>query len=190
MIPYDKLMKIINKPQSDDAYKVVLLEKPWDNTNLDLIIDFVRRWNKRVPIRKNKNKIKKVVLSLRGKFDVLKNCCIENFSFTEKNKKLVKSIFDALSETALKITGTAKLMHGINPRLFVMWDKGICGHYGVYPNSAGYINFMKLMQEAINELLNEHGKREIVKKTNRTLPKLIDEYNWKYFSTSKYAKKS
>jgi len=190
MIPYDELMKIISEYQSNDAYDVVLLSKPWDDDNLDSIIDFVRRWNKRVPIRKNKDKIKKVVLKLRKEFGVFKHCCIENFNFTQENTKLVKRIFDTLSETALKSTGTTKLMHGINPHLFVMWDKGICGHYGVYPNSEGYINFMKLMQEDIKGLLKEHGKREIAKKTDRTLPKLIDEYNWKYFSTSKSTKKS
>ena len=135
MITYDELMKIISEYQSNDAYDVVLLSKPWDDDNLDSIIDFVRRWNKRVPIGKNKDKIKKVVLNLRKEFDVFKNCCIENFNFTQENTKLVKSIFDTLSETALKSIGTAKLMHGINPHLFVMWDKGICGHYGVCPNT-------------------------------------------------------
>jgi hypothetical protein len=76
-------------------------------------------------------------------------------------------------------------MHGINPNLFVMWDQGICIHYGVYPNSAGYVIFMKLMQEEIKGLLKKHSKREIIKNSGRTLPKLIDEYNWKNFRTSK-----
>lgn len=184
MIPYDEIMKIINEHPSNEAYKLALLNKdPW--CNLDSIIDFVRRWNKRVPIGKNKNKIKTVVLNLRKEFDVLKNYCIENFDFTQKNIQLIKTIFDTLSKTVLKFTGTAKLMHGINPNLFVMWDKGICIHYGVYHNSAGYIIFMKLMQEEIKGLLKEHSKKEIIKNANRTLPKLIDEYNWKNFRTSK-----
>jgi hypothetical protein len=184
MIPYDELMKITNEYQPDEAYELVLSNKdPW--RNLDSIIDFVRRWNKRVPIGKNKNKIKTVVLNLREEFDVFKNCCIENFDFTQKNTELIKTIFDTFSETVLKFTGTTKLMHGINPNLFVMWDEGIYSHYGVYPNSAGYIIFMKLMQEEIKELLKKHGKKEIIKNTNRTLPKLIDEYNWKNFRTSK-----
>ncbi len=162
MIPYDELMKITNEYQPDEAYKLVLSNKdPWDN--LDSIIEFVRRWNKRRPIRKNKNKIKTVVINLRKEFDVFKNCRIENFDFTQKNIELIKTIFDTLSKTVLKFTGTAKLMHGINPNLFVMWDEGICCHYGVYHNSAGYIIFMKLMQDEIKELLQEHSKKEIIK---------------------------
>lgn len=184
MIPYDELMKITNEYQPDEAYKLVLSNKdPWDN--LDSIIEFVRRWNKRRPIRKNKNKIKTVVVNLRKEFDVFKNCRIENFDFTQKNIELIKTIFDTLSKTVLKFTGTAKLMHGINPNLFVMWDEGICRHYGVYHNSAAYIIFMKLMQEGIKGLLQEHSKKEIIKDTDRTLPKLMDEYNWKNFRTSK-----
>jgi uncharacterized Fe-S radical SAM superfamily protein PflX len=71
MIPYDELMKIANEHQSDEAYEIVLSNKdPW--RNLDSIIDFVRRWNKRVPIGKNQNRIKAVVLNLRERFNILK----------------------------------------------------------------------------------------------------------------------
>ncbi|MGA1980191.1 MAG: hypothetical protein ABSG99_06485 [Sedimentisphaerales bacterium] len=189
MIPYDELIKITNEHQPDEAYELVSPnEDPW--CNLDSIIDFVRRWNKRVPIGKNKNKIKAVALNLREEFNAFKNCFIEDFDFTQKNAELIKAIFDTLSETVLKFTGTTKLMHGINPNLFVMWDKGICIHYGVYPNSAGYIIFMKLMQEEIRGLLKKYSKKEIIKNTNRTLPKLIDEYNWKNFRTSKSVSKN
>ena len=184
MIQYDELMKITSEYQPGDAYNLVSsIKDPWDN--LDSIIDFVRRWNKRVPIGKNKEKIKKTVSGLRGKFGAFKNIYIEDLNFTEENEKLIKGIFDELSCTVLKFTGTPKLMHAMNPNLFVMWDKGICIHYGVYPNSTGYINFMKLMQEEIERLLKERGRKEIIKNTNRTLPKLIDEYNWEHFRTSK-----
>jgi hypothetical protein len=177
-------VKITSEYLGDEAYSLVLsINNPWDG--LDIIIDFVRRWNKRVRIGKNKKKIKKVVLSLRKKFDAFKNCHIENFDFTQKNTQLIKKIFDTLSKTVLKSTGTAKLMHGVNPNLFIMWDKGICIHYGVYPNSAGYINFMQLMQKEIKSLLTEHSKEEIKKKVNRPITKLIDEYNWYFFRTSK-----
>jgi hypothetical protein len=184
MIQFDELIKITREYKLDDAYKSVLsIEDPWKN--LDSIIDFVRRWNKRVPIGKNKDEIKNVILSLQDKFSAFKNASIENFEFANESDNLISIIFDDLSRTVLKSTGTSKLMHGINPKLFFMWDKGICIHYGVYPNSAGYVNFMKLMRNEIKELLKGHSKEEILKNTNRTLPKLIDEYNWEHFRTSK-----
>lgn len=175
-------MKAINEYKPDKAYGL-LSKYPWNN--LDSVIEFVRIWNKRVPVGKNKDKIKETILSLKTEFNSLGNYCLENLEFTQENMELIKKIFNKLSETALKYTGTTKLMHGMNPKLFVMWDKGICIHYGVYPNSTGYINFMKLMQEEIKELLKKYSKEEIIKKTNRTLPKLIDEYNWINFRTSK-----
>ena len=138
-----------------------------------------------MPIGKNKDKIKEVILSLKKEFEVFKSCYIENFDFTQENIELIKKIYDTLAKTVLKSTGTTKLMHGMNPNLFVMWDKGIYDHYGCYPNSIGYIRFMESMQEVIKGILKQHNKEEIIKGTNRTLPKLIDEYNWMHFRTSK-----
>jgi len=68
-------------------------------------------------------------------------------------------IYDALSKTELKYTGTPKLMHAINPHLFIMWDEGISKMYGCFRNSVGYINFMKLMQEQAKLILQKHKKR-------------------------------
>lgn len=173
--------------QLDKAYIELILpiinKDSWEH--LDSILDFVRRWNKRVPIEKNKEKIKKVVLSLRNEFESIKKYNIENFEFNLENINKLKNIFDKLSETVLKSTGTTKLMYAINQNLFVMWDKGICIKYGFYPNSTGYIHFMKLMQEQIKEILKEHNKEKLIEETGRTLPKLIDEYNWINYSTSK-----
>lgn len=182
MIKYEELIRTINEYKPDRAYDL-LSKDPWNN--LDSVIEFVRIWNRRVPVGKNKDKIKEAILDLRKEFGVLENLCIENFEFIPENITLIKKIYDTLSKTVLKSTGTTKLMHGMNPNLFVMWDKGICIHYGVYPNAVGYINFMGLVQEEIKALLKIHSKEEIIKNTNRTLPKLIDEYNWINFRTSK-----
>jgi len=171
--------------QLDEAYKELILPIKDPFENVDSIIEFVRKWNRRVPIGKNKDKIREVIISLKNEFETIKHYNLEDFEFVPKNIEIVKRIFDKLSATALKFTGTTKLMHGMNPNLFVMWDKGICIHYGFYPNSTGYINFMKLMQEKIQEILKNHSKEEIIKETGVSLPKLIDEYNWLNFRTSK-----
>ncbi len=178
----------------DEAYKELILPIKDSFEEIDSIIDFVRRWNTRVPIGKNKDKIKEVVLTLKDEFIALKNYNIENFKFNQKNIRLVKKIFDKLCDIKLESpkkttsfggVGTSKLIHGINPNLFVMWDNGISEHYGCYPNSTGYINFMRLMQEEILNILKKHRKDDIIKETNKTLPKLLDEYNWINFRTSK-----
>jgi len=186
-ISYDNLIEAHNskEAQYDKAYSELILPIKDSWQELDSIIDFVRRWNKRVPIGKNKNQIKAAILSLKKEFEVFKNCRIENLKFTPKNITLIKKIYDTLSKTVLKSTGTTKLMHGMNPDLFVMWDKGIYDYYGCYHNSTGYIRFMESMQEIIVKILKQHNNRDIIKETNRTLPKLVDEYNWMHFRTSK-----
>lgn len=171
--------------QLDKAYKELILPIKNPLENVDSIIEFVRKWNRRVPIGKNKDKIRGVVISLKKEFETIKHCNLEDFVFTPENIEIIKGIFDELSTTVLKFTGTTKLMHGMNPNLFVMWDKGICIHYGFYPNSTGYIHFMRRMQEEIQEILKYHSKKEIIRDTGVSLPKLIDEYNWLNFRTSR-----
>lgn len=67
MIPYNELKEANRKYKRGDAYDLVLSSKgsPWGN--LDSIIEFVRKWDKRAQIGRNKDEIKNVVLSLRGK---------------------------------------------------------------------------------------------------------------------------
>ena len=189
---YKNLIKAHKKKvfKLDKAYNELILPIKDKNSwrNIDSIIDFVRRWNRRVPIEKNKEKIKKVILNLKNEFKSLEKYNIENLEFNSRNINKIRNIFNKFSKTVLKSTGTTKLMFGINPNLFVMWDKGICNKYGVYPNSAGYIIFMKIMQKEIKEVLKKHNKKDLIKETNRTLPKLIDEYNWINFRTSKMIK--
>jgi hypothetical protein len=185
---YADLLESHKKFLVDKAYEELILpaKKPFEN--IDNIIEFVRKWNRRVPIGKNKDRIKEVVLSLRKDFESISRYNLEDFKFTPNNVEIVESIFDKLSLTALKFTGTTKLMHGICQNLFVMWDKGICEHYGCYPNSKGYVIFMKLMQEGMLKILKQHNKGDVIKETGVSLPKLLDEYNWLNFGTSKMRK--
>ncbi len=186
-ITYEDLIKAHKEFQEskyDKIYEELVIPNKDVWIDLNSIIEFVRRWTPRVSIGKNKDKIKNVVLSLKEKFLILNHYNLGDFEFTLENIKLIRDIFDELSKTVLKFTGTTKLMHSINPNLFVMWDKGIYQKYGCYPNSVGYIHFMKLMQEIIKNILKEYTKE-----SNRTLPKLIDEYNWINYRTSKYKRR-
>lgn len=195
-ITYSELVKAHKNKEIefDKTYIELILPIKDAWTELDSIIDFVRIWNRRVPIGKNKEKIKQAVLSLKSKFKDLKDFDLETFDFSGKNVSTIKDIFDELYKIKLKSTkrtillkstGTSKLLHGINPRLFVMWDKGICEHYGCSQNSAGYILFLKMMKEEAISILKEKKKEYIEKQLQRTIPKLIDEYNWIHFRTSK-----
>lgn len=84
----------------------------------------------------------------------------------------VKHIFKALAAMqGIQKTGTPKLMHLRNPKVFVMWDQYIRNYYGFrVGNEKDYFNFLKKMQELFGNVKVPH---------NRTLAKLIDEHNYK-----------
>lgn len=101
----------------------------------------------------------------------------------------VENIFDTLAKIkGVKFTGASKLMHLINPDVFVMWDGYIRGEkpqkyykelpvfkngdfkYKKYEKSgAGYVLFLKDMKEKFKHL---HPPR------NKGLAKSIDEFNY------------
>jgi hypothetical protein len=197
-ISYEELLKVHeDKAENfDKAYYLILNKNPWQNP--DNIIEFLRRWNTRVPIKRNKGKIEGTINSLKSEFDSLKTVKLENFNEKLDNIEITERIFEKLSRIELKTpkgkiirlksTGVSKIMHAINQNLFVMWDNGIAEYYGCATNAKGYIRFMETMQDMCIELLNQHNGN-ILKETGRTIPKLLDEYNWMKFSSSKMKEK-
>jgi hypothetical protein len=68
-------------------------------------------------------------------------------------------------------TGTSKIMHFKNPKLFVMWDTAIRSYYRV-PNvgsSEHYLDFLRLMRATFGNVRWTHK--------DRSFAKSIDEYN-------------
>jgi hypothetical protein len=73
-----------------------------------------------------------------------------------------------------------------------MWDNGIIEHYKVRKNSYGYVyEFLPLMKEKLNQVIISYmeefnvSRTEATKQLNnykkqKTLLKLLDEYNWLY----------
>ena len=72
------------------------------------------------------------------------------------------------------------------PELFVMWDEKISENYGCSRDAEGYFEFLCKMKAEANEIIKTYsedkkiGKIEAKKKICeiKTLPKLIDEYNY------------
>lgn len=200
-VSYDDLLKTHNGKAAnfDKAYEQILGIDPWQN--LDKVIDFVRRWNSRVPIGRNIKGIKECLLSLKEDFNHLADVNLESFNCEQRNLIITEHIFKQLSKLELKTpkeeivhlksTGVSKFMSAINQNLFVMWDNGIADYYGCALNAKGYLRFMETMQGIAIEILKKHKKEEILRELNEaviTLPKLLDEYNWMKFSTSKIDK--
>ncbi|MBI4181311.1 MAG: hypothetical protein HY528_05205 [Chloroflexi bacterium] len=84
-------------------------------------------------------------------------------------------------------TVASKVLHLLNPNLFVMWDMGISGNLS---GAVGYLKFLKKMQVEAEEasqdfqMLGYPGTpaqfiaSNLGARYTKTLAKLIDEYNW------------
>ena len=87
---------------------------------------------------------------------------------------------------------TSKLLHMINPNIFVMWDNGIADGYNLKLNEIDYTyKFLPKMKEEVNEVISTYMQENMcnrpsaideIRKQNsqRTPAKLIDEYNFEY----------
>jgi hypothetical protein len=90
-------------------------------------------------------------------------------------------------------TAISKILHLLNPEIFVIWDTSIRKKYEkknplIGHTPEGYLEFLKTTQKEILEALNdcheETGKglaeieQEIRSKYQKTMAKLVDEYNY------------
>ena len=114
----------------------------------------------------------------------------------EKFSRAIKSIYSRLDPIPYigGPTSIPKILHLFNPEIFVMWDTKIRENYRKKNNRIrdtpeGYLEFLKEVQkelkEAVRERQRETGKglddveQEIRSRyNNKTLARIVDEYNW------------
>jgi hypothetical protein len=91
-------------------------------------------------------------------------------------------------------TTISKILHLLNPEIFVMWDNSIVEKFHrmnhcINYTSEGYLEFLKVAQKEIKEALDERQKetgksldeieQEIcLRYKSKTLARIVDEYNW------------
>jgi hypothetical protein len=129
----------------------------------------------------------KAIKNQRENLDKLKNETILSVSF-DKASSVIYEIYEAPKVKHLGPTGTSKILHLLNPELFVMWDYQIRRKISTtsFSGSAkGYLNFLKWIQGEMIEATRNHTMEEIRDKIDgeyldkKTLAKLADEYCWR-----------
>ena len=167
----------------------------------ELIIGFLNPWRCRVPktadtalaIKATLVHAADVVIALAD--DTLSEVDLSN-SPTAKGD-LVAGGYDVML-TAHRVgpSTASKILHVLNPALFVMWDRAIRRHYSALCHSgmdsgADYVLFLRHMQElarsVADDFASQHGLGKGVESYVSghlgqarpvTLAKLLDEYNW------------
>jgi len=168
----------------------------------DVVLLFLNRWNCRIPktddvAKSIKNTYKKTIPFLKA----LDGEVLQDVNFDDSKKvdekelrhyKIIRLAYSKFSLVGYKFgeVAASKVLHMINPELFVMWDNAIPTCYGLRLNSKSYsYGFMPVMQYEANEAITTYMKdkdcerdtaiKEITSKYyGRTLAKLVDEYNW------------
>jgi len=99
----------------------------------------------------------------------------------EKFREALKSV----SNNTKSPVAVAKALHLLAPNFFPLWDKRISQAYKCnYQNDpAGrYILFSEITKEIAKEVSEYKEVKDIMKKENKTLLKLIDEYNYSKYT--------
>ena len=189
--------KHINKYNNDPDYFNWLNNGVWKkfyepdplcNADVDKIISFLKTWGKmgRVigQVRKQKGEDTMTMYEefinasskTRHFFLSLKMLRFEDFEFgiaTTKpiiDGKTLKDVIEEIFEEfdrVLKHTIPSKIMHMINPNLFIMWDGKIRTSWGCESNckanarecgyARGYYNFMMRMRVELEELADDYA---------------------------------
>jgi len=105
----------------------------------------------------------------------------------ENVSSIIEEVYNGTKVKNLGPTGISKILHLLNPELFMMWDDDIRKKISKKPlkgSSKGYWNFLKWIKHELIEATEGHIIEEIRNKIGgeyidgKTLAKLADEYCW------------
>jgi len=115
--------------------------------------------------------LRTVIKECKSLFEKVKNKEFQTTNFDEIGD-CVKRIYLKLSKVnGVEYTGASKIMHLLNPQLFLIWDTAMRKHYGYYhANGNEYLKYHKRVQKDVQSVKwHSHAK---------TLLKAIDEYHY------------
>jgi|GEM_PF-1196950 len=159
------------------------------------LFEFIKRWD--YHFRGDEKKFKEIYHKIHHNLMELKDESFYTIDLSLKKTMLsIKRIFDLIAscnyEGRYESTDASKIIHTINPKLFIMWDrnirKGILGSENIQ-YADYYIIFLQKMKNELRELISscrkndnygEEESLEIIEELcgGKTIAKLIDEYNY------------
>ena len=181
----------------------------------NVVIEFLRQYWVQYTYDIDRDELKKVLQGLNGRSNILRGKKLLDLDFNEKVgveremttwvSEIIREMYSELKDVyGIGVTSASKILHGINPELFMMWDRFIRPGYW-YPkynaNDMNYLNFMKDCQKILGRVVDGYSQRHncdievAVKKiceqaypeleVKKPLAKLLDEYNWMKYRNKK-----
>ncbi len=142
-------------------------------------------------------KLGRMLRGLEKEFKQLRGKKLLTINFDEESiSSSIRAIYRELDSIPYigSPTAISKILHLLNPEIFVMWDNDIREMYKkknkhIRDTPEGYLEFLKETQKELKEAFEERQKQtgknfnEIEQEIrgrykNKTLARIIDEYNW------------
>jgi hypothetical protein len=194
-----------NHPKVWDRFYVSYMQDKrqelWDSCTVDeleagRLIRFLNQWSTHYQTRPAElaTAINSVlpILNRLAEQDLLHVDFGQVFVGSEPASYTIEMAFDVIAGCGRRYesTGASKILHTLNPRLFVMWDAGIRAATGIrgQGDGLGYAHrFLPKMQQLAKTVVaecmrdcgvSESGALRVICTCGHSLAKVIDEYNW------------
>lgn len=147
-----------------------------------IIWEFLRTWGirgKSPNFKELADSLSEIVLELDKNQRL--NMKLLEFNFDDQTKtRKIKTIYRKLTDiNRIGPTSASMIIHLLNPALFLMWNRKIREFHNTGKRAEHYIAFSKRMKNWGKELQKSPIIPHLMEKYDRTLAKLIDDYNWK-----------
>ena len=187
----------------DDFFNTTDISFPQEPIRMDEVRKlrrFLNRWGARY--QANPEQLRDALQKIRKDFKLLSDTNILDVRFLKEiTKDPIYKIIERIYETVAtcgkrrESTGTAKILHMLQPELFVMWDGSIRPAYAAKTSGFSYaFEFLPRMQmvarKAVKELQQEFGLSvqgavKLLCPCGHTLARVLDEYNYAKYNFGK-----
>lgn len=175
------------------AYANLILKKRrlWENLDRaspeqirKVIIKFLTLYRVRNTKRIKPKMLKKKIQNIADCLKRLKNKELLSIDLSGYKEDIINTYNGIDSCPGIGATAVSKILHGINPNLFMIWDDTIRIKYRCRDAPEDYFDFLVHSQKFLRKIPPNERKR--LKTTfKRSLPKLLDEFNFVKFTREK-----
>lgn len=171
----------------------ILQHRTYDPAKIEEVVwnTFLKQWGE---MQRNVPEVSDLTAGLRYTIPQcekvgLLNCKLREAKLNDaETQKIIKKIYEKFnSDDVFKIgpTGASKLLHLVNPDLFMMWESDIRGwledvawfkKQGSW-DAEMYLQFLQQMQKWAKSLHQKPRVKKLIDKQKKPLAKLLDQYN-------------
>jgi len=179
----------------------------------DVVIEFLRQYWVQYTYDIDREELKETLRGLNESSNIIRGKRLLVSNLNEKVdvrggkfswiSMIIKEMYNDLRDVhGIGPTSASKILHGINPQFFMMWDRFIRPAYAYYKGDAGdYLKFMADCQKILKKVVESYqrerncdvtvAEKELCEQAytelgiRKPLAKLLDEYNWMKYRNKK-----